>query len=223
MMGDFKRRWLAVPLAALAAAVLLVIQVPLHAQSAAEDDGFLISEQDWPCHGRFRIVFSAGSFWQGPSLDGIEGDLQRDAEVLRLAERLVAPETGEDTGRGAIEAFAAGLESGPGRERRLAGLFAAVLAESNLYRRFVMEGIAAMVARRRLAAEQLAATEVKLQILAEDRSSEAADQRKTLEQRRFWQNRAFERADGDSRFLCHRLTALEGKLGILSRAIAGRL
>ena len=223
MVGEIKSRWMAVPLAALAAAVLLANLAPLHAQHTVGDDGFPISEQDWPCHGRIRIAFSAGSFWQGPSLDGTDGELERDAEAVRLAERLVAPGTSKGTGRGAIEAFAGRLESGPGRERRLAVLFAAVLAESNLYRRFVMEGIAAMVARRRLAGEQVASTDVKLQILADDRSAEAAARRKTLEQRRFWQQRAFQGADDDSRFLCHRLTALEAKLGVLAREIAHQL
>lgn len=210
---------MAVPFAVLAAAVLLGDPAPLRAQAAAEDGGFVISEEDWPCHGRFRIAFSDGSFWQGPAIDEIE----RTDEVVRLAERAAAPGTDEETARALIDGYADGLSGRPDRERRLAMLFAAVLAESNLYRRFVLEGIAAMVARRRLAAELLTETEVELQILAGDRSSESMARRKTLEKRRFWQKRTFEKAEGDSRFLCHRLTALEAKLGVLARMIADRV
>ncbi len=61
------------------------------------------------------------------------------------------------------------------------------------------------------------------QILAAVRSPEAEAKRKLIEQRRFWQRRAFEKAEGEARFLCQRLISLESRLGALVRSIRGHL
>jgi hypothetical protein len=183
----------------------------------------MIREADWPCHGRYQLTFSPGAFWQGPPLDDAASELEQQPETKKLAERLAAPETGGKEAETLIGSFAARLPQGDGRGRPLAVLFAGVLEEANLYRRFVLEGIVGAVGRGRLAAEALAQSEVALQGLAGDPSAPAAAERKALEERRFWQQRAFEGANGEASFLCHRLTSLEGKLGRLARAIAGHL
>jgi hypothetical protein len=194
-----------------------------HAQQAPGERADEISEADWPCHGRYRPAFSAGAFWQGPTLDGTAAELTRRPEARKLAERVVAPETNHEEAEALIGGFAADQAGEAARGRALAVLFTGVLEEANLYRRFVLEGILGAVGRGRLAAAALAQSELALQGLAGDPSPAAAVERKALEQRRFWQHRAFERATGEARFLCHRLTALEGKLGNLARAIAGHL
>ena len=196
---------------------------PALAQSAAEEDPYLLREADWPCHGRYRETYSAGAFWQGPPLDGAQQALERAPEIHKLAETIVAPDIGAAAAQPMIDAFAADQPAGEARRRRLTLLFAAVLEESNLYRRFVLEGIVAMMGRRRLAAEALARSELAYQSRAAETSDEAQAERKALEQRRFWQQRAFDEAEDEARFLCHRLTTMEGKLGRLTRAIAGHL
>ncbi len=196
---------------------------PVLAQSAAETDPYLLREADWPCHGRYREFYSAGAFWQGPPLDGALDALERAPKIRKLAEAIVAPDVGEAAARPMIEAFAADLPADKKRGRRLTLLFAAVLEESNLYRRFVLEGIVAMMGRRLLAADAVARSDVAYQSLAAETSEKAAAERKALEQRRFWQQRAFDEAEDEARFLCHRLTAMEGKLGRLARAIAEHL
>lgn len=196
---------------------------PALAQSSAEEDPYLLREADWPCHGRYRETYSAGAFWQGPPLDGAAEALQDAPEIRKLAETVVASDVNEAAAQPMIDAFAAELPAGKERSWHLTLLFAAVLEESNLYRRFVLEGIVAMMGRRRLAAEALAESAVAYQSLAAESSSEAAAERKALEQRRFWQQRVFDKAEDEARFLCHRLTTLEGKLGRLARAITGHL
>lgn len=181
-----------------------------------------LSERDWPCHGVYREAFSAGAFWQGPPLVGAL-DAVRDApEIKKLAESLAAPETSEsEAGKLIADHAAAATEST--RSRQLALLFAGLLEEANLYRRFILEGIVGMMGRRRIAAAALAQSRLELEDLAGDPSAEAKATREALEQRRFWQKRALDKADGDARFLCNRLIALEGRLGVLSRAIASHL
>lgn len=202
---------------------LIWVGAPLQGQAQGADEAYRLSEEDWPCHGRYRLAFSAGSFWQGPGLDGAAAALADDEALRKLAERVMAPDAGRDAGTTLIEDFARDHGDAATRRRRLTLLFAAVLDEANLYRRFILEGIVGFVARRRLAADLLAQTELRYQALAADPSPAARAELKALEQRRFWQKRAFDSADGEARFLCHRLTSLEGKLGGLAREIAGRL
>lgn len=208
----------------IGAAILLVLaSAGQSARPQTNDDTTLeLSAEDWPCHGRYREAFSAGAFWQGPSLDGAEAALRGAPETRKLAEALAAPETSEAEAAKSIAGHAAAATDSA-RSHRLALLFAGLLEEANLYRRFILEGIVGMMGRRRLAATALAQSQLELEDLAGDPSPEATAARKALEQRRFWQKRALDKADGDARFLCHRLTALEGKLGALSRAIASHL
>lgn len=195
---------------------------PLLAQDAA-DGPYSLSEADWPCHGRYRETFSAGAFWQGPSLDGAAEALAGAPATRKLAETIAGLDVGRNEASTMIGDFAAALPDDGGRGRSLALLFAATLDEVNLYRRFMLEGIVANIARQRIARDAMAQSEVALQELAGDTSAEAETRRKTLEHRRFWEGRAFEDAEEDAQFLCHRLTALEGKLGRLARAIAAHL
>lgn len=209
---------------ALGAALFAVAAVlEAGAARAQTNEPLILGEEDWPCHGKYRLEFSAGAVWPGPPLGPATAAWRDDPAVRRLAEELAAPETMREPARAKVAAFAAGLSGDPARARRLALLFRGVVDELNLYRRFVLEGIVGSVARRRLAAGALARTEVELAGLPDDGSAQAAQRRKAIEERRFWQARAVDRAEGEAQFLCKRLTALEGKLGALARAIAGQL
>lgn len=210
-------------LAASLSAIAALAWTGPRAQQTPADQAIVITEGDWPCHGRYRPAFSTGAFWQGPPLDGMAVELGQRPETRKLAERLVAPETGQEEAEASIAGFAAKHPGEEARGRALAVLFVGVIQEANLYRRFVLEGIVASVGRGRLAAEALAGSELAIQDLATKPSPSAEAERKALEQRRFWQQRAFEQASGGARFLCHRLTSLEGKLGRLARAIASHL
>ena len=208
--------------ASLSAMAALAWTAP-RAQQTPADHAIVITEEDWPCHGRYRPAFSAAAFWQGPSLDGMAVELEQRPETRKLAERIVAPETGQQEAETSIAGFAAEQPGEEMRRRALTVLFVGVIAEANLYRRFILEGIVASVGRGRLAAAALAESELAIQDLADDPAPSAEAGRDALEQRRFWRQRAFEQASGEARFLCHRLTSLEGKVGRLARAIAGYL
>lgn len=217
------RRGAGVLLATSLSAFIAMAWTTPRAQQTTAEQAIVITEEDWPCHGRYRPAFSAGAFWQGAPLDGLAAELEQRPETRKLAERVVAPETGHEEAEALIQGFAAKPSGEVARGRELAVLFVGVLAEANLYRRFVLEGIVAAVGRSRLAAEALADSELAIQDLAADPSPSAKTRLEALEQRRFWQQRAFEGAGGEARFLCHRLTSLEGKLGKLARAIASHL
>jgi hypothetical protein len=149
-------------------AVLALAWAAPRAQQAPAVRTFELTEDDWPCHGRYRPAFSGGAFWQGPPLDGAAAELERRPATRRLAERVVAPETPQEEAETLIGDFAAELSGDDGRGRELAVLFAGVLEEANLYRSFVLEGIVGAVGRGRLAAETLAQSELALQGLDGD-------------------------------------------------------
>jgi hypothetical protein len=193
------------------------------AQNAPRDNVYTLREADWPCHGRYQETFSAGAFWQGPLLESAVEELEREPVIRKLAETVVAPDTAIEAAKVMIHDYAASLPESDLRGRSLALLFAAILNESNLYRRFILEGIVGMMGRRRLAAQALAESETEYQSLAVDPSPEAEVKRRSIERLRFWQNRAYDKAAGEARFLCQRLISLESKLGALARAVSSNL
>lgn len=196
---------------------------PALAQETREHAPLVLDEDDWPCPAPYRLEFSPGAVWTGPRLGPDSAAWREDAGVRRLAEEVAAPETALRQAPARIEAFAATLADDPTRNRRLTRLFHGVLDELNLYRRFILEGILGFVARHRLAAEALADIEAELHGLPTDGTDRTARRREALAQQRFWAARALDDAQGEARFLCHRLTALEAKLGVLARAIAAQL
>lgn len=180
-------------------------------------------ESDWPCHARYRAKLVAATFWTGPKPDEGASQWRDDSQVRKLAETLGSPETTTRLAVERIDAFARELANGKDKDRRLTLLFYALLDEINTYRRFVHDGIYQFMGRRRLAAEALATTEAEYHSVPHDGSKASKAKRKQLEQRRFWQSRVFDNAEDEARFLCKRLTSLEGKLGAMARAIAGHL
>lgn len=203
--------------------LVAALAMPGAARAQQEDGAMMLNEADWPCPGKYRLAFSAAEVWAGPP-PGPETDTWRDdADVRALAERLASPETMSDRTPDMVAAFAARIAGDPARDARLTLLFRGVLDELNLFRRFILEGIVGFVARRMLAADALAGFESELDALPDDGAAATEKTRKTLAYRRFWTARVIEKSEGEARFQCQRLNALEGKLGTLARAIAGHL
>ncbi len=201
------------------AATVFVLVTPAFAQQ--QEERYHLTEADWPCHGRYRLEFDAGAYWRGPEdLQALQASANGTVDVRPLAEDLFAPQTGLEAGTPMIADFASALPVGPERNQRLALLFAAVMKEANLYRKFVLEGIVGLVARHRIAADELAKVEAEYARMASTGSA-TPDERKALADKRFWLQRAADGAEGDARFLCHRLNAMDGKLGALARTIEG--
>ena len=103
------------------------------------------------------------------------------ANAQVVAETIAAPDIGEaEAGELIADHAAAATDST--RSRQLALLFAGVFQEANLYRRFILEGIVAMMGRRRLAADALAQSQLELEDLAGDPAPEAKTTREAMEQ-----------------------------------------
>jgi hypothetical protein len=189
--------------------------------AAQEEDRLDLYEKDWPCHQRYRPQIDAAAVWTGPPLDAATRRWRDEPSVRRLAERLASPETSPRQGVELIDALAAELAAP--RAERLTMLFAGVLDGINGYRRFAVDGIWEFVARRRLTEKVLAETEAAYAEVADDGSPDRAVRRQELERQRFWQYRLIDDFADEARFLCTRLTYLEGKLGTLARRIAGHI
>jgi hypothetical protein len=203
------------------AAIVIALGLAPAPGAAQEGDRLDLYEDDWPCHQRFRPALEAAAVWSGSPIDAAAQRWRDEAPVRRLAERLANPETSPRQGEKLIDQFAEALAER--RAERLRMLFTGVLDEINVYRGFAVDGIWEFVARRRLTERVLAETEAAYAALADDPSPDREARRKTLEHQRFWQYRMIDDFADEARFLCNRLTYLEGKLGTLARRIAKQI
>lgn len=208
---------------ALGALLLAVGSVLPPSSSASQDAAPAIGAANWPCRADYRGELAAVADWRGPALGKETAGWREWRPLRRLAERAVAPQSLFDEATSMIDDFAAGLPADGGRNVTLAMLFHGVLAESNLHRRQILEDLATVVARRRLAAEALSTTEAELGRLPADGGPGHEARRAELQERRVREARRLDRAGQETLFLCNRLQVLERKLRLLARAIASHL
>ncbi len=200
-------------------AIVLALGLAASQAPAQEEDAGL-GKDDWPCKHKYRPTLVAASVWTGPALPDGAGAWRDDAALREFVERIASPETSPKQGVAEIERFAATLAADGAETLTL--LFAGLLDEINVYRRFAVDGIWEFTAKHRLLARVLAETEAAYLAVPYDGSTASEAERKRIEVERFWQQRAFDDFEDEARYLCHRLVYLEGKLGTLARAIAGQ-
>ncbi len=218
--GRRKARRIGQALGALLCAAGAVLPPSL---AAAQDSASAIPAADWPCNEDHRSELAAVADWRGPAIGEETAGWREQRPLRRLAERAVAPQSLFDEATSMIDDFAAGLPTDGGRNVTLAMLYHGVLAESDLHRRLILGDLAAVVARRRLASEALAATEAELGRLPEDGAPGQEARREELQDRRAREARSLDRARQETLILCNRLQVLERKLQLLARAIASHL
>ena len=81
---------------------------------------------NWPCEQAFVSEVSAAVVWDGPSVEGLEGQWESDPEISGLVVRLTARGTDTADDEPLIETFAA-AQPPADRDARLTLLFAGVL------------------------------------------------------------------------------------------------
>lgn len=193
------------PRSALAA--LLLLAWAGDAAAARGDD------PDWPCVQRLVPELALSSLWNGPAPP--EGAAWREApELAALVARITPRAVGEEDGLRAIAEFAAPLDAAA--RRRLLPLLAAGVAEAtNAVRGGVLDRIKALARRQRHLAEAANRTAAALDALPPD----AADRRAELEQRHFFETKAFQDSERTMRYACEAPVRLEARLGAYLRAI----
>lgn len=169
-------------------------------------------DPDWPCVQRLVPELSLNTLWSGPAP---EGAAWRDApEIAELVARITPRAVSEEDGLRAIADFVAPLD--PARRRRLLPLLAAgVVDATNAVRGAVIDRIKALARRQRHLAEAANRSAVALDALP----PEAADRRTELEQRHFFETKAFQDSERTMRYACEAPVRLEARLGAYLRAI----
>ena len=190
------------------------------AESLRQAEPYRLEAKDWPCEQPYRAELPPGLGWSRPEL--LEGlaDWRADPALKRLVESATAFDSATPRSIEAIQAFVAGLPAEPGaRNPQLARLYRGLLDEANFYREIVGTGILQFVAQRRLAADLVAEAELSFQLAdAGDPDAQA-----TAERQHFWAVRAAERAQGEARFQCGRLAAIDARFLRMAAAVDAAL
>lgn len=203
-------RWLA-SLLALVAAVPVAM-----ADNLRQPEPYQLLAKDWPCEQPYRAQLPLGLAWNRPELLQSLPDWRAEPELKRLVETVTAFDSPTPRSIETIAAFAAGLPPDPTvRDRELATLYRGLLDEANFYRDLVQTGILQFMARQRLAADLVAEAELAFQTTAS--GDEVAH--KAVENQHFWAVRAVERAQGEARFQCGRLVAIDGRFARMAAAV----
>jgi hypothetical protein len=189
------------------------------AESLRPAEPYQLEAKDWPCEQPYRAELPLGLGWSRPEL--LEGDAaagwRTDPALKRLVESVTAFDSATPRSLEAIRAYvAAELPTDPAaRDAALARLYRGLLDEANFYREIVATGILQFMAQGRLAADLVAEAELSFQ-LAEAGEPQA---RAAAEQRHFWAVRAAERAQGEARFQCNRLAAVDARFLRMAAAV----
>lgn len=179
-------------------------------------------DTDWPCEQALVPEVAAAAVWDGPAVDGIGSAWRDDPAVAALVQRVVGPRVSETEAEQAIEAFAAGLDTGS-KDRMLTLAFAGVLDTLNRDRETLISGIMRYSRDQQRRAEALGKELDEMVRLEEDRSESAASQLAALSQRLELEQRMFDEREKTIPYLCTRPIAVEQRIGVLARTLAGYL
>ena len=204
----------------LAALAVVALASPADAQEVRQAEPYRLEAQDWPCEQPYRSELPLGLGWSRPELLESLPDWRAEPELRRLVERVTAFDSSTPRSLEAIAGFVTALPTDTAiRERRLALLYRGLLDEANFYREIVRTAILQFMAQERLAADLVAEAELAFE------ATETADAsvRKLAEERHFWATRALDRAQGEARFQCGRLAAIDARFQRMAAAVDAAL
>jgi len=197
--------------------------VGLAAASAdAAAQGALEQDPDWPCEQALVPQVSAAVVWDGPPVDGLQGDWHAEPGVRALVEGVTRPQASEAEAQQAIDVFAAGLAPGD-KDRMLTLAFAGVLETLNQDRGSLISGIKRYSRDQARRAQALGGELDELVRLEQDTSESARQELEALKKRLELEQRIFDEREQTIPYLCLRPVSVEQRLGFLARALAAYL
>ncbi|PWC37867.1 hypothetical protein [Azospirillum sp. TSO35-2] len=193
----------------LAAAVLII---GLPAAALAQDP----KNPDWPCPQVLVPTLSAASVWDGPPVEGLADDWQRDPKIVALVRR--AADDGVDPASLEPDAQALAAAAGEGKDRALTLVFAGTFQTLDRQRSAAIASIERYAQNQRALRDRIAGQLHQLDAAAGDAAraqeikSEIAWDRRVLDDRR--------RAQGA---VCDQPVRIERRLGDIARLLSGLL
>lgn len=195
--------------------LLLVLGVPtVFAESS--------DESAWPCEQAFVPEVSAAVVWDGPSVDGLARQWDRDSEITALVRRLTSRRIDASEVEALVESFAA-AQPPDDRNHRLTLLFAGVLQVLNADRHKLNTGILRYSRDQQHRAEVLGDHLAEVARLESSTSDDARRQLAEMRARIEFEQRVFDDRERSIPFLCTRPRVVEQRIGELARMIAYHL
>lgn len=177
----------------------------------------------WPCEQALVLEVPAAVVWDGPSVDGLQGQWKSDPGISALVQRLTARDTDPTAYEPLIEAYTTAIQPPAERDRRLTLLFAGVLEVLNADRSKLNAGILRYSRDQQRRAEVLDKDLTEMVRLESDGSDEARRRLEALSQRIELEQRIFDDREKSLTFLCARPRVVEQRIGDLARTIATHL
>ena len=174
--------------------------------------------RNWPCDAPLAERFDPVQVWGSPLPSSLPEGRRQDPGVREVVEFVANVENPPGQGAKRIAAFAAPL--GAEREERLVLVFAGLLDQFNLLRRFVIEGVRDFVLRAKILREAIDRNETAVAALPTEAREE---QRQGYLEARSWDARRMDDALDEAEFLCRRYGYLDRKLRELTAAIRAAL
>jgi hypothetical protein len=177
--------------------------------------------RDWPCDSPLVETFDPGQIWGTPLPTPLPGGWRQNAAVREVVEFAANPENPPGQGAKRISAFAAAL--GAEREEQLMMVFAGLLDQFNLLRRFAIGGVRDFVLRAKILRDAVGQNDAVLAALPADGGARVEAQRRAYAQARSLDARSMDDAMEEAEFLCRRYGYLDRKLRELTAAIRANL
>lgn len=172
---------------------------------------------DWPCVQRKVDEIALAAAWQGPEVDPAKlGELRKDPDVMKLVHLLAARRTTEEEARKAVSEFA--VAAGGARKDKLSAVVVGLFDSINAERADVIAGIERFGHKLKTFAEQVRATNAKLDAMRADAKADPSKLNEMLQEVE-WELRVFDERQRSLRFVCEVPVLIEQRLFMLSRLI----
>lgn len=202
------------PIAAAALAAVLVAGSP--AIAAAQDP----KNPDWPCPQVLVPALSPASVWDGPPIDGLEEEWQRDSAIAALVRRAADDSVDPATLEREAEALAGPVRKGEEQEhdRRLALLFAGSFQTLDRQRTAAIASIERYAQHQRALRERIAAALRDL-----DAASGDAARAQEIKAAIAWDRRILDDRRRAQTAVCEQPARIEQRLGQIARMLSALL
>ena len=177
---------------------------------------------DWPCVQHKQHVLTAAQMWDGPEI-AAEGKRSSDADISKLARALINRRLTMEFVEAEIDKFAK-TQPEAQRDKRLSELFESVLAEINVSRTEVINGIERFQRRQILRSKTLEKEGIELAALmktaeANLKDHEAAAKAQDAQTKYDWDARVFQERQHNVPIACEIPVLIEQRAFAIAQAI----
>ena len=190
------------------------------ALAAAQPASLDSKNPDWPCPQVLVPALSAASVWDGPSIDGLGDEWQRDAAIATLVRRAADDSIDPASLEGEANALAGPVQTGAEQEhdRKLALVFAGAFQTLDRQRSAAIASIERYAQHQRALRARIAAALRDL-----DAASGAAPRTQEIKAAIAWDRRILDDRRRSQTAVCEQPARIEQRLGQIARMLSALL